>query len=103
MRRKLFYAYLIFFKRTYVPYKVFTLLKKLAQVDAIKAYLTSMFLGDFWKAAFCEKAFKLRNIEILTAGHFDSSDEYDFFAFTAEEEGCYVFTVQMPACTVTPR
>lgn len=35
--------------------KVFTLLKKLAQVDAIKAYLQSIFPGDFWKAAFYEK------------------------------------------------
>lgn len=33
-------------------------------------------------------------LDTVTAGHFDSSDEYDFFAFTAEEEGCYVFTVQ---------
>lgn len=38
--------------------EVFTILKKLPQVEAIKAYLPSRFPGNLKKVAFCEKAIK---------------------------------------------
>ncbi len=33
-------------------------------------------------------------LDTATAGQFENGDEYDFFVFTAEEEGCYVFSGQ---------
>ena len=41
-----------------------------------------------------EYGLSVLTLDTETAGHFENSNEFDSFAFTAEEEGCYVFTVQ---------
>ena len=40
-------------------------------------------------------------LDAAATGHFENSDEYDFFVFTATEDGCYVFSGQCGS-SITP-